>query len=260
MSLETAFEADYHREYGVHQFTTTDGTIVTSLSHPSWEEFEEELCDLSSVNGYVLSPELITLPSSLDLIHAAREKIERRVETVRELSQDHPEALILLGSATFDEAEIVRNSLVVIRNGAVEGFIDKKQATLFSEERRVFSREPRPQANLMATDHGAMLCSDIFGAASAAYFRKESSRSVNNGILADNVKTLIFSSCWAIKHAPEIFSQPLSDEEHFRYALEDRLAALFSGYPALEEVVTADRVVGTVKTKGPFNAHFKRTA
>src|SRR5579871_5952370 len=165
MTESASIEGIYHRSYGVYQTELTDGTSVSSLSFPSWDEFHIALSSLPETTGYVISPELITSPVPLTQIPGMSEVVRSRVEMVEETSNDHPRATFLLGTSSTDELGITRNSLAVVEKGRTVGHVDKR-GWMWPHELDVFNRFPiRSQAKLREIGHSALICLDIASAA-----------------------------------------------------------------------------------------------
>jgi hypothetical protein len=248
MTSTNVFEARYDRSIGVHDYMTQDGTAVTAVAQPNWETFVNAFRDLSPTEGYIISPELITAPADLADIKGQQTEIEDRVETMREMSVAQPDATILLGTPSRDNKGLLRNSLVVIRNGNLDGHIDK-QGPMWPDEAELFSRRVRPQATLIGAGHAAVICSDMITASvlgPALYSPAHS-----------NTETMLVSSMWAIPRlkGPDT---PAAHEVRFKTALEKTVGMLMLIRPNLREVIMVDRAVQG-STVQPFSAHFKRT-
>jgi hypothetical protein len=251
-------EVDYRRHHGVHHYDLADGTPVTSLSYPTWEEFEIVLGSLPSTSGYITSPELITATVPLEDMPQMQAEIEARVKHVQQISLDHPEATVLLGSANVDEFGIPRNSLVVINGGKIEGHFDKR-GSMWPPERRVFSRTDRPQAILRSAGHSALVCSDI---GSAGRWGINASPEFN--LVGAAKESVLVGSCWAYPVA-EMFPgmRPSGDgkgDGRYRPPLEDSIVALFQSHTDIKEVVMTDRTIPGVSNTPPYNAHFTRVS
>lgn len=208
--------------------------------------------ELSPATGYVLSPELITAPYALQAVRSRMTEVQQRIDTVKKLSEDHPEASILLGTPTLGDDGLMRNSLAVISQGRINGHIDKRGVMSAAEERE-FTRQVRPQTALR-TGHAALICSDIIAA--AAYGRATESHTFDNGWLRPDTTTLLVSSCWAVPQF-RTASTPASDEERFGGALKRTIGNLFSGYPNLEEIIVVDRAL-PFSSAGPYTGQFSR--
>lgn len=241
--------ADYRRRAGTHYFSTVDGVPVAAISAPNWEDFTGELEALPEASGYVLTPELMTATGNLADIPQKFPEIDARVAAVRSISHRHPDATVLLGTPTLDSNGRIRNSLAVIQDGKVGGYIDKR-GLMWPEEERLFSAPHRQQARLRSLGHSALICSDMINASVVA----PPSR---NALLTSDTKTLLVGSNWAIPRS-EDFCTPDSYEERFGGALTTTVDRLFLGHPNLEEVIMADRAVEG-SGKAPFTAHFRRT-
>jgi hypothetical protein len=249
MKTPASYSANYRRSEGTHRFTTVDGVPVTAVTAADWDGFVGQLEDLPRTNGYIVTPELMTATGELSEIRSQQSQIRRRLETVWDISRRHPDALVLLGSPTFDEGDLVRNSLIAIRNGRNRGFIDK-QGQLWPEEEAVFSTEQRRQAKLLHRRHGALVCSDLIDA--------------SIGTLSDSAglplktRTLLVSSQWAAPRSEKLGIQPTTSyEERFGGALTTTMDSLFARHPHLEEVIMVDR---SEEGSGdiPFTAQFAR--
>lgn len=241
------YASDYRPEAGEHVFTTSDSVRVTAIAHPTWERFRDTAVNLPPTEGYIISPELITSIYPLDQIRDYYAQIIERVETVTELSEQHPKALILLGTATVDEEGVMRNSLAAISQGRVEGYIDKRGILSFSEA-EVFSTKRREQATLLSLGHSALVCSDIM---SVGWRR---------GLVSSTTETLLISSCWAVPQF-ETPNAPTSHEERFKKPLETTVSGLFRALPRLREVIIVDRALITDETDvkvTQFTGHFSR--
>ena len=247
------YEAHYDRDPGVYHYSTEGGMPVYALALPTWEELEQSLGELSPMNGYVVTPELITLPVAVEEIDGMAREIEDRIAKTIELSQLHPDATILLGTPTIDEAGVIRNSLAIVSRGELVGYIDKR-GIAWEEEARVFSRSPRSQASLEA-GYAALICSDIITAAACGRFTKAQTDSRN--LLGAEAKTLVVSSCWAVPRYEDLFVSA-TDERRYSEALERSVSDLFMAYPELQEVIMVDRAT-TDSSVLPYTGHFKRT-
>lgn len=248
--MNRLFTSDYRRESGIHDFYAHDGTAVTSLSAANWEEFSDLLASTEPRSGYYITPELITTPLPLEEIPDSLPLAGERVEAVVSLSRQHPDATILLGTPSVDDAGTVRNSLAVIKDGELRGHIDKR-GTMWPEESRLFSRELRSQNPLINVGHAVVICSDVVSTYMAAD-RPDSSRR-----LPETVNTLLVSSTWAIPRS-EAFgvASPHPPEERFRGTLERAVTSLFKAYPSLSRVIFTDRTPQGGTTR-PFNAQFE---
>ena len=245
------FTAQYERSVGLHNFTTVDSTPVAAVAVPTWEEFQQTLVDLPPTKGYVISPELITSPGYLTEIENRATEIQERTDEIQALSKQQPDALILLGTATFDrDNSLVRNSLAVISDGETRGYIDKRGGML-PLENQIFSKQPRQQATLLSAGHTALICSDIIWAMSFG----RSDRKKNDWI-PPHVETLLVSSCWAVPQS-EGPTSPSLNEERFKDALERTIRKLFERYHNLKEVVMVDRVIPDSQVE-PYTAQFRR--
>lgn len=244
-----SFESDYRREYGVHSFELKDGTQVSALSFPNWEDFYQQLIDLPETKGYVVSPELITSPSPLNEIRSQKEEIVNRTNSVAEVSAQHPDAMFLLGSASFDSSDNMRNSIVVIQNGSILGHIDKR-GKMWATEAREFSRDIRQQAELMNLGHSALVCSDLIIEQAHTYPNRSPYKFINK-----DTETILLSSCWAVPQYDDL-PHPTSADERFKKPLEFDVQQLFNRYPHLREIVMVDRAIPEVGNE-PYTAHFK---
>jgi hypothetical protein len=247
------FGTRYERAPGIHTFITLDETPVTAIAVPTWQEFQESLGTLQGVEGYVVSPELITSSQvPIPEISDQRDQIETRINSVLDFSADHPDAMFLLGSATFDSDDLMRNSLVVIRKGSIEGYIDKR-AAMWSGEGKIFTAQPRTQAKLLILGHSAIVCSDII---SAATYGRYPDDALGKRLIDPRAETLFVSACWAVPQGSNVYAKPL-DDSRFKVPLEKRIGQLFEYYPELKEVIMVDRQ-GPVKTVAPYTAHFTK--
>jgi hypothetical protein len=249
MAKPISCEIDYKRSPGLHRFDLVDGTPLDAIAVSTWEEFERIFTELEPTNGYIISPELITSPVPIDQIKKMRATIEERIKLTQELALNHPEALVLLGSASFNEEGIARNSLVVIGNGEIKGHIDKR-AVVGEEEFIHFSREPRPQATLLHLGHSALICSDLI----SAFVQSRYPYRVKHSLIHPAATSLIVSSCWATPQDKSKLAPPLEDQR-FKVPLERIVKGLLANHPNLREVIIVDRQ-GPVKTIPPYTGHF----
>jgi hypothetical protein len=243
---------DYRREPGIHRFTLSDNTPVTAIAEPSWERFQEAFSTLPATSGYIISPELITSPLALNETRASKAEIQAKVDIVRELSSEHPDAHILLGSASFDDEDTMRNSLHVIVDGHIRGFIDKR-GIMWPVEGREFSRKLRLQSELKSIGHSALVCSDLITALSFGLGERVPKK---DEYISPAAETLLVSSCWAVPQYDHL-NTPRSGDERFLGPLERTITGIFQGYPNLKEVVMVDRAMPISETS-PYTAHFKR--
>jgi hypothetical protein len=257
MALEFGIEAEYRRYHGVHEFELNDGTTVTSLSFPSWEEYIMALSHLPPTEGYIVSPELITSTVDFPEILSMQEQIDDRVEQVRVISENHPKATLILGAATVDGKGTRRNSLIVINSGSIGGSIDKR-GIMWPMEGAVFERSLRPQAPLRKVGHAALICGDIQSA--AAWGRVQGNPQFK--LLEPNSEVVLVGSCWAYPVAEYFPGMRPSGtgvgDGRYKPPLETVIRRLFSAFPLLKDVVMSDRTIPGVSGTPPYNAHFKR--
>lgn len=253
--LETSkYSTEYKRGADKYDFTTVDNTPVTALSFNTWEDYYESLkTSAFPDSGYVVSPELITLPP---VINGPRGqllmKIQERVLMVREISLKSPNSLFLLGTPTIDDSAVVRNSLVAIKDGGITGYIDKR-VLMWPDEMAEFSTKPRTQAGLLKIGHAALICSDIISAISPYEL---CDTKMQNKLLFADTSTLIASCCWAVSRGENEFTNK-NQEERFGGALEYTVGKLFEEYKNLKDIIIVDRSM-PISTVESYTAQFKR--
>jgi len=249
---EKNYSVDYKRSPGNYEFITKDGTPVLAMAFPDWDGFSKSLSSCHEDNsGYIISPELITMPSSLDEIRMNMDTINDRIREVQDLSKNVPNSLILLGTPTLDGNDELRNSLAVIKDGQINGYIDKRGA-MWPDEEKEFSSNLREQSKLKSLGHTALICSDLV---TAMAYGCEDETSRGDWIPSD-AETLFVSSCWAIPQYNGI-NTPKSYEDRFKGGLEKVVSSIFSDYSNLKEVIMVDREAPK-KLVDPYIAHFKR--
>lgn len=236
-----AFDTQYAREPGVHAFVTRDGTPVTAVAAHTWEDFATSMSELPPTSGYIISPELITAPWEIEGLAGRKQEIAERVNVVRQLSEQQPEALIMLGTPTVDDVGVTRNSLALIQDGESRGYVDKR-GIMWLRHVRLFSREKRLQGDLLSPQHAALICSDMVTAPGES--------------ISPHTETLLASTTWAVPR-PLGSTSRVSDEVRFKQTLEKTMAKLFTKYPGLQEVITVDKALPNSELK-PYTAHFKR--
>lgn len=267
---EKAFDADYARAYGQHDFTAVSGEVVSVLSEPDWDSFYSRLESANHLGTLVLSPELITSsvisPAELKAIPARQAEIEGRVSAVQALSLRRPDATIVLGTATFNnQTSRPANSQVFISNGSVVAQTNKG-FSIYQPELQVFTLREAQTATTIDRRLAGMVCSDILRLEYAPRRYFEALRAGDSGEpdsgpkITEHTETVLLSSCWAIPldgPAPGAETSP-DYEDRFRRQLEGRISSLFRRNPALMEVIVADRLAAISGVDAPYNGHFTR--
>lgn len=242
------------REHGVHRFESHDGVPVTSISAPTWEEFEAALSSLPETEGYIVSPELITSPSRLEDIHSMQDEIGRRQQRVAELSNNFPWGSIVLGTATFEPGSVY-NSAVRYRQGSILGQYNKQHFAT-SQEGQIFSRASSETDVFDRDSHSLIICSDLIlaGARAGRLFKSPNSNGSLPSLVEPGTKTLLVSSCWGTP-LPGMSLDQL-DEQAGR-TLNRCAEALLNGVPGLEKIIVTDRAIPETGL-APFNAVFEK--
>ena len=246
------FQIHYERTHGEHHTDTFECVPVTALSFLEWEGYVDALRALPRQDGYIISSELVTAPSAPHGVVRDRDQIESRIEEVVDISKRHPHALLLLGTPTFDEYGIVRNSLVHISNGGIVGYTDKVDLmSLCPDEAKVFSEIPREPAQLLRGRHGAIICANLITALLDARYHL-----ADYSLVHPATSTLLVSSRWATPNPLKTHS-PEDDEQRYRQQLERVIRGLFMAFPNLLEIIMVDASPDTSVTK-PYNVHCLR--
>ncbi|HEY5153000.1 MAG TPA: hypothetical protein VII55_03425 [Candidatus Saccharimonadales bacterium] len=278
---EQLFEANYTRAYGQHDFVTAGGEVVSVLSEPTWENFYGRLESSAQLGEFVLSPELITFTTGLEDIPARQADIEGRIADVRELSRRRPDSTIILGTATFNNPSgRPANSLLFIAGGDVVAQANKG-FSFYPPEKRVFTLRQATAARTTNHKLAGLVCSDILGEGDVSRFSidllLEGSDEPEPGQkITAATEIVLLSTCWAVPvveiidgpsagrqnrfaaMAASIETAPASHEDRFRRRLEGRIGLLFRSYPALREVIVADRLMADTEVEAPYNGHFTR--
>ena len=257
-------ETHFERCHGVHQYVTNDGMPITGISEPTWEKFAATLDDLPTTDGYIISPELITSPVPLAEIAAVRTDIEERAAWVQEVSNRHPWARLLLGTATFEDQESRPYNSVVAYMGGREIGRQHKVAGAMGEG--VYMRVGFDLADMKALSlpqHHMMLCADIIQAAGhGAAIAGDTDvlpaviqRYYN--LIPAAARTVIVSSCWGVP--PKETTETTVLETKCFKVLTNCVETVLDTYPGVEEVIVIDRAIPEFGLE-PFNARFQRAA
>ncbi len=254
----------YVREHGVHQFRAANGMQVTGISEPTWEDFEAVLDGLPPTDGYIISPELITSPVPLDQVAGMQKTIEDRTEWVREISERHPWARVLLGTATFDPVEKLPRSSVLAFSGGKEIGRQHKISAVRGEH-ELFHNDwdiEKPDTAVDNDSQRLLICSDMAAAATIGFLAEKPDYAAiserKDRIISPAARTLIAVNCWAVPISErEITVSPRAIESACQGLLDDTTRKIFDSFPGLKEIITVDRAIPDLGTR-PFNAHFKR--
>lgn len=239
----------YHREFGVTRRETCDGQPVTSVAAPDWSGLTQLLDALPpETAGVVVTPELATSPGiPLDELGYHEAMIERRIAEATDISQQFPQARLLLGSVAFEHSGMT-NALFAIENGALYAEQTYRKYGLTIPERSAFVRG-QPREHDSATQ--IAICADLITMlAQARGIPSERPR-----LLGANVRTLLVSSCWAVPGGLDMTRPAKPDEERFRQGLERVVGGVFDGYDRLEQVIVTDRSTRI----DPLGAEFLRS-
>lgn len=254
------FETRFERTHGVHQFDLMDGTPVTAVSAPSWEEFMDLVNTIKPPEcGVVLTPELMTSPYPLDELSDRQGEVMRRTIVMQSYSMRNEGAHVLLGTADFAPSgphagiEAPANGLLHIHNGNRQGVAHKRVLSGRSE-RRIF-RPGTAEGYVVGGAIGSIVCADLRISLKNTRYPADNPSHITPTEFPDSVRALLVSSCWAVPLAPHVMQ---TSEADFQAQLEASVAHTFEAYPNVEEIIMADRQASGVDTQGPFNAHFRR--
>lgn len=256
-------------QFSQEKYFSSTGIInypfFTGISANTWDEFSMLMSSLSSEDGLVVTPELMTyvgLP--FKNLFEERENIESKVVQVQQISQKK-DLSILLGTPTFVDGQ-VRNSALLIQNGEI---IDQtnKRAGLDHEEKIFFEFIPEePPFILSETKTAILICADLPTSLIYDQYKDEYLNSVlkatNRDLLigksptfiAGDCTRLIVMSCWA---TGSIFSD--ANEAHFRIQMRNIAWKCMKYNPQIEEISFIDRVPkDKIGIFSPLNAYFAK--
>ncbi len=255
------FEVEYHRDYGIFEHETVDGTPVKIVSSRSWEEFSVQVRTVSeNIDGYIISPELMTSPVELDHVPKMKDTIRDRLVDIRNFSRRSPWARFVIGSALF-EGDTIYNGAQAFQHSQDVGR-QYKRYFVGSEEQAVFATAgEEPGEVFVDPDHGLLLCSDIILAAGASITNRlqgthGSYSERMKSIIDPQVRSLFVSACWGVPYEYHD-DDKMTPEHRYQDMLERCVSQILDSYINVDEVIVADRAVEATGV-APFNAHFVR--
>ena len=251
MSKEN-FTTTFFREYDTRNVTFAHGQEATIISEPTWEQFADSLSMLEEPGTYVLTPELITSAEPTgDYANIEPAVITSRIRETQEISREHPDTTILLGTATVRAGSSgLRNSIVFVQDGEIIGQTHKMQprtAAMFD-----FFRQPNDATETLrlGTDIHPVICSDLL------YFARQDQSYDNTRLpyqdTIGDASTIFASSCWT---PPHVEGQYETAENLVEESIQKICGLLFEQHVRLDTIVMCDRQhdVVSMNAKRPFN-------
>jgi hypothetical protein len=255
---------EYFREPGIHRHHFNNGTNITGVSANGWDDFMELLCQTTSEDKIIVSPECITFTGKpFSKLAESQEEVEEKIEKVKSLSRERPETVFMIGTPTFPETGKPRNSAIAIQNGEVI-MITNKRTGASAEENEYFDLlAEEPPATIPGTDISLLICSDM--PVSTLYTRSPSSDIDNvlrlsrkGNLIGKNprftsagTKALVVMSCWATG------SQFSDEDDHYEFELRSSARLVMLG-SSIDQIAVIDRAPDSSTSKKPFNAFFER--
>lgn len=253
---------------GIQRWITIGGVKITGVSTSNWQEYIHYLNLLTEEDKLVVSPELITVAGE-DEILGMRATVEKRIDQILDISRRYPASRYVLGTALFGNiGDRPGNSAMVINNGNVLGYTQKRTWSNDWEKIR-FSFEPEEKPlTIPGTKIGVLICSD-FPLATMYDINKKYNLDLvlkltgKTNLLGktvrfinDDVETLVVLSCWGV--SPGWMSG--NPNNYFKFQMRC-FALQLIGHQNLQEIIVVDRLpIGesgpTVPTE-PFNARFR---
>lgn len=252
--------ANYARSYGRHDFRLSSGEIVVVVSASDWGGYWKLLQGSAhSLQGVVLSPELITSQFAFCNIVSNKDIIKQRIERVAVFSRSTPDVVYALGTPVFD-CDSVRptNSLLFICNGRVIARKNKAYIHPDTQEAAVFRTDVYTGPNSLNARVASLVCSDLVN---VAYLQPAVAGGMGCDFsISNRTQVVLMSACWSMPliQGGRIMPSLLPDEQRYKTQLEGCVSRLFERYSGLTDLVIADRIFDGSEVVGPFNVHYHR--
>jgi hypothetical protein len=241
---------EFFRSYGVHRVELPETSPVTIVSAPTWRAMGEPLYQVRGHEGYVLTPEAITVspePLNGDLSHVHHE-IRSRNRVAAMLSRQM-QATLVLGTLVFDNWQPY-NAQLAWRDGVETARTYKVYEPDEDGAANLIQGAQPQEPGRPAEDVAMLICFDLL------YHARRGNPAALPGVDTsqyvspfEGIRTLLVSSVWATVRMTD---RP-EEEEHFMGPLRHAVGILFARHAMLQTVIGADRLPADSSLSGPFN-------